>query len=308
MLSKASRFFALLSTMLLLGVGGAAGVVIWRHYLTAPWTRDGQVNAYVVNLAPQVSGRVVKLHVDDNALVKKGDALYDIEAVDYETAVASAEASVASREADMKSKQEQSARRADLSTLSTSKEEQQKFATDADVARAAFAAAIAVRNQAKIDLSRTTLTSPVNGYVTNLQLRMGDYATKGARNLSIVDTDSFWITGFFEETKLAGIRPGDPAVAALLGFDAPIRGHVSSIARGIDTPNTAPGALGLAMVNPVFTWVRLAQRIPVRIHIDHVPPSVVLAVGMTATVTVGHDASGSSPRGWLSRQLTQTGW
>ena len=265
------------------------------------------MDAYIVNLAPQVSGRVVTLHVADNAAVKIGDALYEIEPVDYQIAVAAAEANVASREADMRSKQDQSNRRAELTTLSTSKEEQQTFEANANVARASYAAAIAQLNQARIDLTRTTITSPVNGYVTNLQLRVGDYATKGTRNLSLVDTDSFWITGFFEETKLAGIKQGDPAVAALLGFADPVRGHVDSIARGINTPNTAPGSLGLATVNPVFAWVRLAQRIPVRIHIDHVPPMVVLAVGMTATVTVGADAGGGATRGWLSRQLTQIG-
>ena len=307
MLSNARRAFGALATLLLLGVMVAAGMVIWSHYLTAPWTRDGQVNAYIVNLAPEVSGRVVKLHVRDNTAVKTGDVLYEIEPVDYQIAVASAEATVASRDADMKSKQQQSSRRAELSTLSTSKEEQQTYEANAEVARAAYAAAIAQQNQARIDLGRTTIRSPVNGYVTNLQLRVGDYATKGTRNLSLVDIDSFWITGFFEETKLAAIKPGDPAVAALLGFAEPVRGHVESVARGINTPNTAAGSLGLATVNPVFTWVRLAQRIPVRIHIDSVPPGVMLAVGMTATVTVGAQADAGSGRGWLSRQLTLVG-
>ena len=121
------------------------------------------------------------------------------------------------------------------------------------------------------------------------------------------DTDSFWISGNFEETKLARIKPGDPAVAQLLGFQDPVYGHVDSIARGINTPNSAPGALGLASVNPVFTWVRLAQRLPVRIHIDKVPPTVQLSVGLTATVSVGKDAHEGSLHGWLSRTLTMGG-
>ena len=140
-----------------------------------------------------------------------------------------------------------------------------------------------------------------------MQLRVGDYATKGTRNISIVDTDSFWVSGNFEETKLASIKPGDPAVAQLLGFTDPVYGHVDSIARGINTPNSAPGALGLASVNPVFTWVRLAQRIPVRMHIDQVPPTVHLSVGLTATVSVGKDARAGSLHGWLSRLLTMSG-
>ena len=188
-------------------------------------------------------------------------------------------------------------------------EERQSFESTANIARAAYANAMTQLNQARIDLGRTRVISPVNGYVTNLQLRVGDYATKGERNVALVDEDSFWIVGFFEETKLAGIHVGDPALAALMGGRDPVRGHVESIARGINTPNTAPGALGLASVNPVFTWVRLAQRIPVRIHIDQVPPGLTLAVGLTATVSVGRDvgAQGWSAHGWLSRWFNGAG-
>ena len=194
-------------------------------------------------------------------------------------------------------------RRTALTDLSTSQEEVQTYQSNAAVAAAAYALAIAQLNQAKIDLGRTKVTSPVNGFVTNLLLRQGDYATKGTRNIALVDSDSFWIAGYFEETKLERIHEGDPALAALMGYRAPVRGHVESVARGINTPNADPGTQGLASVNPVFTWVRLAQRIPVRIHIDHVPPGVVLAAGMTATVTVGPDADATSPHGALSRAV-----
>ncbi len=307
MLSASRRAFGILATLLLLAAGVFAGVLIWQHYLIAPWTRDGTVEAYVVNLAPEVSGRVVQLPIRDNDVVHTGDVLYAIDPIDLQIAVASAEATVASRKADLDSKAGQSQRRESLTTLSTSKEEQQTFQATADMARAAYAGAIAQLNQSRVDLERTQVRSPVNGFVTNLQLRVGDYATKGTRNISIVDTDSFWISGNFEETKLARIKPGDPAVAQLLGFEDPVYGHVDSIARGINTPNSAPGALGLASVNPVFTWVRLAQRIPVRVHIDQVPPTVRLSVGLTATVSVGPEAHEGSPHGWLSRVLTMGG-
>jgi RND family efflux transporter MFP subunit len=271
MLSDSRRAFGVLATLVLLGAGIFAGVLLWQHYLIAPWTRDGTVEAYVVNLAPKISGRVVRLRVTDNDVVHIGDVLYKIDPIDFQIAVTSAEATVASRKSDMESKDSQSERREHLTTLSTSKEEQQTYQSGADMARAAYAGSIAQLNQARIDLKRTQVVSPINGFVTNLQLRLGDYATKGTRNIPIVDTDSFWISGNFEETKLARIRPGDPAVAQLLGFKDPVYGHVDSIARGINTPNSAPGALGLASVNPVFTWVRLAQCIPVRMHIDQVP-------------------------------------
>jgi multidrug resistance efflux pump len=290
-------------TTALLAAAAVGLVGVWNHYLTGPWTRDGQVQANVVNLAPEVSGRVVALHVADNQTVHKGDLLYEIEDIDYRVAVATAQANVQSKQADLRLRQAEIKRRTELTDLSTSREEVQTYESNEEVAAAAYAAALAQLNQATIDLGRTKVLSPVNGYVTNLLLREGDYATKGIRNLVLLDSDSFWIAGYFEETKLSSIHIGDPALAALMGFRDPVHGHVESIARGIDTPNTDPGTQGLATVSPIFTWVRLAQRIPVRIHIDSVPDTVVLAAGMTATVTVGANAAPDSPHGALSRLL-----
>jgi len=181
------------------------------------------------------------------------------------------------------------------------------YQSGSEIAAAAYATAMAQASQARVDLKRTQVLSPVDGYVTNLLLREGDYATKGARNIAVLDSGSFWVAGYFEETKLRGIRVGDPAVAALMGYRDPVLGHVESVARGINTPNTVAGDLGLATVNPVFTWVRLAQRIPVRIHIDQVPDTVHLAAGMTATVTVGAGAAPGSAHGALSRLFSPGG-
>jgi multidrug resistance efflux pump len=137
-----------------------------------------------------------------------------------------------------------------------------------------------------VNLERTEIRSPVNGWVTNLLAQLGDYANIGQNEISVVDADSFWIDGYFEETNLEPIQVGDPASIKLMGYSEIVRGHVGSIARGINVANAQPNGQGLANVNPIFTWVRLAQRIPVRIHIDQVPESVVLAAGMTATVQI----------------------
>lgn len=304
MFGKARQAVRVGMTLLILAGAAVAGVAIWNHYVTGPWTRDGQVLANIVNIAPEISGRIVKLHVADNQVVHRGDTLYEIDPLDYQIAVASAQANVNSKTAELRSKQEQANRRATLTTLSTSQEELQTYQSNAEVAIAALASATAQLSQANTDLDRTRVVSPVNGFVTNLLLREGDYATKGSRNLSILDSESFWIVGYFEETKLAGIHVGDPAVAALMGELDPVRGHVESIARGINTPNTDPGVQGLASVTPVFTWVRLAQRVPVRIHIDQVPETVHLVAGLTATVTVGADAAPSSRHGAVSRLVS----
>src|SRR6266404_1781556 len=153
-------------------------------------------------------------------------------------------------------------------------------------AEAGLAQAKAQLNQAQVNLERTRILAPVDGYVTNLLAQLGDYINIGVNTISLVDADSFWVDGYFEETNLAPIRVGGPAQIKLMGRNQIVRGHVDSIARAINVANAQPNNQGVATVNPIFTWVRLAQRIPVRVHIDDVPPNVVLSAGMTATVEI----------------------
>lgn len=160
-------------------------------------------------------------------------------------------------------------------------------------AEATVAQAKAQLQQAQVSLERTRILSPTDGYVTNLLAHLGDYANAGVNSISVVDASSFWVDGYFEETTLAPIRVGDPAEIKLMGYSQIVHGHVDSIARAIDVANAQPDNQGVATVNPIFTWVRLAQRIPVAVHIDEVPSGVVLAAGMTATMQI--DASRRSP-------------
>ncbi len=153
-------------------------------------------------------------------------------------------------------------------------------------AEASVAQANAQLRQAQVNLGRTRILSPVDGYVTNLLAQLGDYVNVGVNTISVVDAHSFWIDGYFEETNLAPIRVGDPAEIKLMGYGPIVHGHVDSIAREINVANAQPNGQGIATVNPIFTWVRLAQRIPVRIHIDRVPDGIVLVAGMTATVQI----------------------
>jgi multidrug resistance efflux pump len=181
---------------------------------------------------------------------------------------------------------EESQRRAELSQLAVTKEQQQIYATGAVTAAASYQQALTRLSKAQLDLSRTEAHSPVDGWVTNLSLRQGDYANVGQRALAFVDAHSFWVDGYFEETTIAPIAEGDPASVWLMGFPQEIKGHVDSLSRAINVPNAQANATGVAEVNPVFTWVRLAQRVPVRIHLDVVPEGVRLVQGMTATVQV----------------------
>ncbi len=307
MFDRARRFIRLLLTGLLLLAAGVAVVGLWEHYMVSPWTRDGQVRVQVAAIAPQVAGQIVALHATDDQFVRRGDLLYEIDKADYKVRLDLATADVASKKADMEVKAARNARRQQLTTVSTSVEEKQQFQGDYDVAQAAYQSALANLDQAKLDLERTDVRSTVNGYVTNLQLRVGDYANTGKPNIAVVDADSYWVTGYFEETKLGSFTVGDAAQVKLEGFPRPILGHVESITRGISTANAAVGTQGLPTVEAVYTWVRLAQRIPVRIHIDTVPDGVTLSAGMTATVTVTpKDGDARGP--WDSLRARVAGW
>jgi multidrug resistance efflux pump len=273
-------------------------LIAWDHYLTAPWTRNGRVRVQVASVAPEVSGRIKELRVADNQFVHKGDVLYVIDPFDFDLALRSSKATLQQKAADLQVKERQSERRRQLSSLATTPEQQQVFAGNAIQAAAAFEAAQHQVAQAEINLKRTEVRSPVNGYVTNLLLRAGDYARQGGTNVSIIDTDSFWIDGYFEETKMARVCTGARVEAKLMGYAAPIIGHVKTVTRGLSVSNAAAGAQGLPNDDPIYTWVRLAQRVPVRIAIDDVPAGVPLVSGMTATVTIRDDSAGDRSS-WL---------
>ena len=275
-----------LATLGALAVAIVMALVTWSYYVMAPWTRDGRVRVQVASVAPEVSGRITELHVADNQFVHKGEVLYVIDPFDFEVALQSNKASLQQKAADLQVKQVQSERRQHLSTMATSAEEQQVFAGTAIQAKAALEAAQQQVDQADVNLRRTRVRSPVNGYVTNLLMRVGDFAHQGTANVSIIDSDSYWIDGYFEETKMARVCIGDRVEAKLMGYAQPIMGHVATVTRGIGVSNAAAGTQGLPNVDAVYTWVRLAQRIPVRIAIDQVPPGVPLVSGMTATVTI----------------------
>ena len=284
--------------LLLTGIAVLAAAVMtwamWQAYMASPWTRDATVRAYVVTLAPEVAGRIVELPVADDQFVHKGDVLMVIDPTDYAISVSSAQAQVDQTRVTMENDQLKAQRRQELTTLSTSVEQKQTSVAAAIAAAASYQSAVAQLGQARVNLARTRIVSPVNGWVTNLQAQLGDYASVGARTVSVVNADSFWVDGYFEETSVQTIREGDPARVRLMGSDRPLQGHVEGVSHAINVGNAQADSAGLAQVNPVFTWVRLAQRIPVRIHLDDVPPGVRLVAGQTATVQIGPGRSATA--------------
>ena len=206
--------------------------------------------------------------------------------------------------ADLQVKKAQAERRQKLSDLATTAEQQQQYVGTAVQAQAAFDSSQQQVDQAEINLRRTEIKSPVSGFVTNLLMRVGDYAKEGTTNISVIDADSYWIDGYFEETKMARVCVGDRVEAQLMGYRQPIVGRVSTVTRGISVSDAAPSTQGLPNVDPIYTWVRLAQRVPVRVAITDMPPGIPLVSGMTATVTVT-GAEAREGGGWWGRRWSE---
>lgn len=277
----------ILITLIVAAGAAVAGVLLWQYYMDSPWTRDARVAAEIVQVAPDVSGTVVDLRVVNNQRVQKGDVLFVVDPDRYTLAVQRAQAALDSQEAQTAQLEADAERRARLGTNAISVEAKQQAESAAQAARAAVEQADAALATAKLDLERTTVRSPVNGYISSLTLRQGAYATAGKQVMAIVDADSFHVRGYFEETKIPRIRLDDRVEIRLMGVSAPLEGHVESIDRAIaDREISLNSTYQIVDVNPTFSWVRLAQRIPVRIAIDKVPDGVFLASGMTATVEV----------------------
>jgi len=341
---KTQSLLRFLFTAVVVVIALLLGHALWKHYLYAPWTRDGRVRAEVVRIAPDVSGLVTKVAVVDNQTVHKGEVLFTIDPDRYKYAMAQAEANLAAAEASARAaganinaalaaanarktefemRQEQAARRQQLSDV-IAKESRTDAASAAEVARASWqqaqasgSQASAAREQAqaaveqaqvaldtaRLNLARTKVLAPTDGYVTNLDVRVGDYAAVGSPRLALIDSHSYYIYGYFEETKLPQLHIGDPVDIRLMAGGVHLKGTIAGIARGISDRDNPSGSNLLADVNPTFNWVRLAQRVPVYIAIDtsDLPPDTVLAAGMTATIEVhphhtDHAAADKSPR------------
>jgi multidrug resistance efflux pump len=289
-----SRIFWLITRIVI--TLSAVAIAAWmlysqyQDYLIYPWTRDGQVSAQVIQITPRVTGPLVELPIKDNQWVKKGDLLFRIDPSDYVAKVDHAVSALANAK-DAAFEARDVARRARkghklysgvISEQKLVEAESNERATHADML-----AAQADLHSAKLNLSYTEMHAPVNGYITHLRLRIGSQAVANQALLALVDTDSFWMDAFFKETLMENIQPGDKAIVKLMSYpDKPIEGVVDSIGWGVAQDDGSPGYQGLPDIEPSFDWIRLAQRIPVRVHLGELPPGVILRVGSTATVII----------------------
>ncbi len=282
-------------TLCLVAAALVAGYDLWRYYMLSPWTRDARIRADVVVIAPDVSGWVVDLKVHDNGQVKTGDVLFKLDRERYQAALEKAQAVANTRQQQLRLRDHEAQRRASLGPQAISAELKENAQITADIARGSLREAQADVALAQINLARSEVRAPRTGQITNLRLAQGNYVNAGQAVMALVDEQSFYVQAYFEETKLPRIRVGAPVKVWLMSEGQALTGRIESISRGITDRNAIPDGQLLANVEPTFNWVRLAQRIPVRIKLDPLPPEVQLSAGMTASVRVEEEGEAKEP-------------
>ncbi|MDT6940929.1 HlyD family secretion protein [Brucella pseudogrignonensis] len=273
-------------TLVMVTMAGLLGWHLWDYYMNAPWTRDGKIRADVVRLAPDVSGLVTEVLVHDNQDVKKGDVIFRIDQARYKLALQQAQAKLASSKAALDMANRDLSRYHKLNDTTVTQQKMEQIETTTMQAEATYRQAELDRDLAALNLDRSSVKAPVNGVITNFSLQPGDYVTAGSAVTALVDTDSFYVSGYFEENKLERIKIGDPVVIDVMGSKVQLKGKVEGIAGGIEDRERTDSSSLLANVSPTFNWVRLAQRVPVRVKLEDVPEGVHLVAGRTVSVSV----------------------
>jgi multidrug resistance efflux pump len=280
-----------LLTLILLVAATLLSYDLASYYLYSPWTRDARVRANVVTVAPSISGHVIDIRVRNDQFVHKGDVLFVIDPESYRIALANAEAAVAAAHAQYLMLLDQYQRRSKLSPgLTIALEALENARRQSEAASATYQQSIASRDTAALNLRRTEVRASVNGFITNLNLAKGTYASQGQPVMALIDSDSYRVEAYFEETKIPQVKPGAAAEIYLMDGSPALQGTVVGIAMGITDQDNSNGPQLLSKINPTFTWVRLAQRIPVSFHITRVPPGALVSAGMTCTVVMKEGA------------------
>ncbi|CAK3006275.1 HlyD family secretion protein [Vibrio crassostreae] len=279
-----------LITLLLVATAGSLAYNYYQSYTSNPWTRDGQVSAYIVSITPRVTGQVVKVHVDDNSQVSKGDLLFEIDPsiynATYKKALATQKQAVAllakakNEEQRALNLEKRTPGAVPVLTLNNLNNAVETSAANVELAKANV-------EEAHLNLEYTKVYAPTNGYITNLNLRVGSQVVANSPVVALIDQDSFWIEGYFKETDLVGVDAQDKAyVTLMMHNNVQLEGHIKSIGFGIAKQDGSTGNDLLPNVNPNFQWIRLAQRIPIKVKLDKVPADVQLRVGMTASIKI----------------------
>lgn len=277
------RYF---STVIVCAIAITAGWWAWNYYMQSPWTRDGKVRAELVNITPEVSGKIIKVNISDNQQVKQGDLLFVLDPTPFEIALSNANAAIAKAESDLAKANHEATRRGNLPRNVISAEDLDEAQLNAQAMKANYKSAQSNLEQAQWNLHHTNIYAPVSGFITNLQTRVGNYASIGSPLVALIDINSFYVMGYFEETKLKHINIGNNVDITLYNGNIPLQGRVESIGRAIYDQSVESSDNMLLNVKPNVPWVRLAQRVPIRIKLENIPKDVLLVAGTTCTISV----------------------
>ncbi|MGO2257599.1 MAG: efflux RND transporter periplasmic adaptor subunit [Hafnia alvei] len=277
------RYF---STVIVCAIAITAGWWAWNYYMQSPWTRDGKVRAELVNITPEVSGKIIKVNISDNQQVKQGDLLFALDPTPFEIALSNANAAMAKAESDLAKANHEATRRGNLPRNVISAEDLDEAQLNAQAMKANYKSAQSNLEQTQWNLHHTNIYAPVSGFITNLQTRVGNYASIGSPLVALIDINSFYVMGYFEETKLKHINIGNNVDITLYNGNIPLQGRVESIGRAIYDQSVESSDNMLLNVKPNVPWVRLAQRVPIRIKLENVPKDVLLVAGTTCTISV----------------------
>lgn len=283
MTRKTLKYF---STVIVCTIAVCAGWWLWNYYMQSPWTRDGKVQAELVNITPEVSGRLEKITVHDNQFIPAGSLIFTLDPPPYQIAPDNADAALAKAQSDLAKADHEAACRRNLPKNVIYAEDMDESNLAAQAMNAAYKTTEANLKQAKWNLSKTKMYAPANGYITNLQARVGNYASAGTPLVALVDARSFYVLGYFEETKLTHIKEGNKADIVLYNGNLPLQGQVESIDHAINDQSVDSDGDLLMDVKPNVPWVRLAQRVPVRIKLLNAPADLPLAAGTTCTIAI----------------------
>jgi multidrug resistance efflux pump len=287
---KSTTLIKILLTTAIIGCAAYLIYLKYQDYFTNPWTRDGQIRTQVIQIAPRVTGHIVKIYVKDNQYVKAGDLLFEIDSTPFKINLSKAQtdlkrAKIKSRGYKIEYDRVRKIAKRDRGAISQKdliKHEINYLDSleKIDIAKEKI-------NQAKLNIKYTKVKASVDGYVSNINFQIGTQAVANKPLLALVDINSFWVFGFFRETMLKDLKIGDKAIVTLMAYpDTPLKGYVESIGWGIAYNDGKPGSNLLPQINPVFEWIRLAQRIPVKVKFDKLPDNIKLRVGLTASVMV----------------------
>ena len=280
-----TKYLRILLTVSMVLLAVFAGRWVWNEYMHSPWTRDGRVRADIVTVAPDVSGWVTNLNVINDQVGKKGDLLFSVDQQRYQAALNQSKANTENALYSWQLAKHKYERRTALrSQHAISDEDLESARINTDIAKANYDLAVAQEMTAQLNLDRTQIRAPVSGQIINLNLHQGNYVAQGVAVFAIVQSDSFYVTGYFEETKIPLVHLNQPAKITLLSGGEPLIGHVVSIGKAIANINTQSNGQLLPQIQQTFNWVRLSQRIPVDIKLDSLPDGTQLSAGMTATI------------------------